>query len=46
MTSPRLASNRIIPLLCLCGAVLFWGVSFMTTKTAALPSGLGSAWCG
>ena len=34
MPSSRPADNRIVPLLCLGGAVLFWGVSFMATKTA------------
>jgi len=34
MPSSSPAHNRIVALLCLCGAVLFWGVSFMATKTA------------
>lgn len=33
MPSPR-ASNRIVPLLLLAGAVIFWGTSFAATKTA------------
>jgi drug/metabolite transporter (DMT)-like permease len=33
VSSPR-AVNRIVPLLCLMGAVLFWGTSFAATKTA------------
>lgn len=27
-------SNRLVPLLCLAGAVLFWGTSFVATKSA------------
>jgi len=33
VTSPR-AANRIVPLLLLLGAVVFWGTSFVATKTA------------
>ena len=33
MTSPR-ATSRIVPLLLLLSAVVFWGTSFVATKTA------------
>jgi len=32
--SPNRSANRIVPLLCLLGAVVFWGTSFAATKTA------------
>jgi drug/metabolite transporter (DMT)-like permease len=31
---PRSRSPRVLPVLCLAGAVLFWGTSFVATKTA------------
>jgi drug/metabolite transporter (DMT)-like permease len=31
---PKSTSNRIIPLFCLAGAVIFWGTSFAATKQA------------
>ncbi len=33
-STPNTSASRVVPLLCLTGAVLFWGTSFVATKSA------------